>query len=227
MDSGPLELIVLVFPGIRADPAVVEVLSGVVSRDYVTVVDMVFVTRTSDGRFRITDVDENRHDIGLGSLEIRTQPLIREDDLDVLRDSLKPGTSAAVIAYEHSWMRRLAGAVTHAGGTITRAEMISGTASVTADPIDSRAAQPAGPQRRFAADQSQQQAAAESEAAVREAEAEAAAAERAAEQYATFQPQPTGDDDPVSRLGELASLRDSGALTQEEFESAKSKLLGP
>jgi hypothetical protein len=83
----------------------------------------------------------------------------------------------------------------------------------------------AGPQRRFAADQSQQQAAAESEAAVREAEAEAA--ERAAEQYATFQPQPTGDDDPVSRLGELASLRDSGALTQEEFESAKSKLLGP
>jgi hypothetical protein len=115
----------------------------------VTVMDMVFVTRTSDGRFRITDLDENHHDIGLGSLEIRTQPLIREDDLDVLRDSLKPGTSAAVIAYEHSWVGRLAGAVAHAGGTIIRTEMIGGTASVTADPVDSRAAQPAGPLRRM------------------------------------------------------------------------------
>ena len=71
---------------------------------------------------------------------------------------------------------------------------------------------------------------AESEAAVREAEAEAAAAERAAEQYATFRPQPpqppaTAADDLVGQLHELAILRESGALTQEEFESAKARLL--
>ena len=229
MDIGPLELIVLVFPGARADPAVAEILAGVVSRGYVTVLDLAFVTRTSDGNLRTTDVEGNRHEIGLGSVEISAKPLITKDQLDAVRDSLKPGTSAAVIAYEHSWVRRLAGTVTNAGGAIARTAMSTGTASVTAQAPDRPAPQDAGPQQRSAARQSQQQAAAESDAAVREAEAEAAAAERAAEQYATFQPlqpPPAGaGDDLVSQLRELAILRESGALTQQEFESAKSRLL--
>ncbi len=201
MDIGPLELIVLVFPGARANPAVAEILAGVVSGGYVTVLDLAFVARTSDGSLRTTDVEGDRHEIGLGSLEISAKPLITKDQLDAVRDSLKPGTSAAVIAYEHSWVRRLAGTVTNAGGAIARTAMSTGTAS----------------------------AATESDAAVREAEAEAAAAERAAEQYATFQPRQaaTADagDDLVSQLRELAILRESGALTQQEFESAKSRLL--
>jgi hypothetical protein len=75
-------------------------------------------------------------------------------------------------------------------------------------------------------DQSQRDAVAESEAAVREAEREARAAERAAEQYSTLSPQPTPRDDLASQLDDLAQLRDEGALTQAEFEAAKSRLLG-
>jgi len=226
MDIGPLELIVLVFPGARADPAAAEILAGVVSRGDVTVLDLAFVTRTSDGSLRITDVEGNRHEIGLGSVEISAKPLITKDQLDAVRDSLKPGTSAAVIAYEHSWVRRLAGAVTNAGGAIARTAVSTGTAS---EAPGRRAPQDAGQQRRSAARQAEQQAVAESEAAVREAEAEAAAAERAAEQYATFRPPPSAlaaaGDDLVSQLRELAILRESGALTEQEFESAKSRLL--
>ena len=129
MDIGPLELIVLVFPGARANPAVAEILAGVVSGGYVTVLDLAFVTRTSDGSLRTTDVEGDRHEIGLGSLEISAKPLITKDQLDAVRDSLKPGTSAAVIAYEHSWVRRLAGTVTNAGGAIARTAMSTGTAS--------------------------------------------------------------------------------------------------
>ena len=118
MDIGPVELIMLVFPEEQANAAVVEALSEVVSRGYVTVLDLVVLTRTSDGMIRITDVDENLDDVGLGALEINGQALISEDDLDVVRDSLELGTSAAVIAYEHSWARRLAGAVEDAGGQV-------------------------------------------------------------------------------------------------------------
>lgn len=60
---------------------------------------------------------------------------------------------------------------------------------------------------------------------MREAEAEAEAAERAAEQYSTFRP-PAGGDDVVTRLGDLARLRESGVLSLEEFEAAKAQLLG-
>jgi hypothetical protein len=34
------------------------------------------------------------------------------------------------------------------------------------------------------------------------------------------------EDDPIAKLRELAQLRDQGILTEEEFVSAKAKLLG-
>jgi len=74
--------------------------------------------------------------------------------------------------------------------------------------------------------QSLEQAVAASEAAVREAEAEAAEAERAAEQYSTHGSRPAARDDLVSRLDDLAKLREKGVLSQAEFETAKSRLLG-
>ena len=68
------------------------------------------------------------------------------------------------------------------------------------------------------------------EQAVAEAEAEAAAAERVAEQYARLgrgpAPAAAGGDDLVGRLGELARLRDVGALTAAEYDTAKARLLG-
>jgi hypothetical protein len=66
------------------------------------------------------------------------------------------------------------------------------------------------------------------EQAVAEAETEAAAAERAAQRYATFEQQPdpaSASDDLVGRLDELARLRDRGALSQSEYETAKTRLL--
>jgi Family of unknown function (DUF6325) len=118
MDLGPVELIVLEFPGQRADPAVAGVLAEVVSRGYAAVLDLVFVARTADGSLRVTDAGDNLDGVGLGSLQLPAQPLISRDDLDLIRDSLRPGTSAVVIAYEHRWPQRLAVAARDAGGQV-------------------------------------------------------------------------------------------------------------
>jgi len=42
----------------------------------------------------------------------------------------------------------------------------------------------------------------------------------------TAAPGDTGKDDTLSQLERLASLRDSGALTDEEFEQQKRRILG-
>ena len=106
-------------------------------------------------------------------------------------------------------------------GSITSSNVVAASAPVAAV-INRRTAHRA---------QQHSAAHAEAEQAVAEAEAEAAAAERAAQQYATLgprAPQPTGgQDDVVSRLNDLARLRDAGVLSAAEFETAKSKLLGP
>jgi hypothetical protein len=46
------------------------------------------------------------------------------------------------------------------------------------------------------------------------------------QQYAPPPPPPPEAEDPVERLRELASLRDDGILTEEEFAAEKRKLLG-
>jgi len=118
MELGPVELVVLTFPGERADPDVVGAVAKVVSQGYVTVLDLVFISRLQDGQIRITDVDENLDDLGFGSLEIKAQTLVNQDDMEVIRDSLEPGTSAAIIVYEESWARGVASAVRKAGGEV-------------------------------------------------------------------------------------------------------------
>ena len=217
MDIGPVGLVVLAFPDVRADPATVEMLSEVVSHGYVTVLDLVFLTRTPDGAVQVTDARDSF--AGLGQGAAGGPSLISEDDLAVVRESIKPGTSAAVLVYEYSWPRRLAGTVGRAGGTVVL------HAQVPRDAVSVRSAHRA--ERQATAQRSQQQAVAESEAAVREAEAEAEAAERAAERYSTMRPQrPPGGDDVTGQLSDLARLRESGAISQAEFEAAKSRLLG-
>jgi Family of unknown function (DUF6325) len=118
MDVGPVELIVLQFPGQRADPAAAGVLADMVSSGYAAVLDLVFVALTPDGMLRVTDAGDDLDGVGLGGLQPGAQPLISRDDLELMRDSLRPGTSAALIAYEHRWPQRLAAAARDAGGQL-------------------------------------------------------------------------------------------------------------
>jgi len=199
-DLGPAELITLVFPGERPHPSVAAVLTELAAGRDISVLDLVFVARTSDDLVRITGAPGSLHDVGVDALQVSAPELIGEGDLGVVRDWLRPGMSAAVIAYEHSWARRLARAVRDAGGMV----MLSRSSAA-----DSEAA------------------VRQAEAAVRQAEAEVAAAERAAERYSAVGSYPTARDDLVSRLADLARLRESGALSAAEFEAAKGKLLAP
>ena len=46
------------------------------------------------------------------------------------------------------------------------------------------------------------------------------------EEYAEAPPQAAAPADPVAQLKDLAELRDSGVLTEEEFADQKAKILG-
>lgn len=109
-------------------------------------------------------------------------------------------------------------------GSIAGSNVVAASGPVAAA-INRRAARHAQQQQQHSA------AYTEAEQAVAAAEAEAAAAEQAAQQYARLGPVPSqpaaGQDDVVSRLDDLARLRDAGVLSAAEFEAAKGKLLGP
>ncbi len=58
---------------------------------------------------------------------------------------------------------------------------------------------------------------------------QAAQAQAAAEEAPTAAPEPaptTAAPDPIEQFTQLAALKDSGALTEAEFEAEKAKILG-
>jgi hypothetical protein len=94
-------------------------------------------------------------------------------------------------------------------GVVARTAVITGTARATSNAMNRRAANKDAEQQ-ARADQAAQQAYAEQQAA----------------QAPPPAPASTGGDDLVSRIQELARLKDAGVLTDEEFAAAKAKLLG-
>ena len=119
MPVGPVELLVVTFPSENADPGVIAAVQEVVAGGFITVLDLVFLSRAKDGTITEVDISESLDDVGLGLLEIQEQALISEDDLELARDVLDPGQSAAVIVYENTWARTVSGAIVTAGGELT------------------------------------------------------------------------------------------------------------
>ncbi|WP_305093623.1 DUF6325 family protein [Prescottella sp. R16] len=115
---GPVEFVALTFPGTRIDPAVVDEIAAVAARQQITVLDLVYLAKDVDGTVTQVDVDEDLAGVGLAGLALEATALISEDDLQLVRDSLEPGTSAALIVYEETWARRLAARVREQGGEV-------------------------------------------------------------------------------------------------------------
>ena len=118
MDVGPVELAVLQFPDQQVAPGAIAVLADAVTRGYVTVLDAVFIRRTTDGMLRVTDAADDVDQAGLGQIRVRPQALISDGDLTLVGGALKAGTSALMVVYEQRWTRGLASAVEQAGGEV-------------------------------------------------------------------------------------------------------------
>jgi hypothetical protein len=74
MPVGPVDLLVLSFPSENADAGVIAALQDVVSNGFVTVLDLVFLSRGQDGVVRQVDVTEDLDGVGLvGILQIEQQ----------------------------------------------------------------------------------------------------------------------------------------------------------
>ncbi|QNG18569.1 DUF1269 domain-containing protein [Rhodococcus triatomae] len=118
LEIGPVELVVLSFPGTVIDAGTVAALRDVVDHGYVTVLDLVYLTRGEDGTVVEIDVDEDLGEVGLADLQIAAQDLVSDVDLEIVRETLAPGNSAVVVVYEETWARRFAVAAREASGEV-------------------------------------------------------------------------------------------------------------
>ena len=116
MTMAPVEVIVVAFPGSAFNGAILPELRRLVDTSTITIVDGLFVRKDDAGGLTWHELAEI--DAELSGLLDHVEGLISADDVAELAADLEPGSSAAVLAFEHTWMKPLRDALAGSGGVL-------------------------------------------------------------------------------------------------------------
>jgi len=122
MALGPVEVLVLSFPGSQFNGAIIPELERLTSSGIITVIDGVFVTRDDNGDVTFIEFEElgENHDAArLAAVLDQVESLISDEDVLELADGLAPGDSEAILVFEHTWSKPFRDAIVESGGILT------------------------------------------------------------------------------------------------------------
>ena len=118
--SGPIDYLVVEFPGARLTGEAFPILVDLVDRGLVRIIDLRFVRRTADGRITAVELADLDHD---GTLDVAvfegvSSGLLDDGDLEEAGTALEGDCAAAVLVYENVWAAPFASAVRRSGGQL-------------------------------------------------------------------------------------------------------------
>jgi uncharacterized membrane protein len=125
-EIGPVDYVVLAFPGNRFKGEIVPALEDLVRADTVRIIDTAFVGKDEKGEVFTLEVTELDPDVqeALDALNIEVQGLFNDEDLLAIGQDLDLNSSAAVLVWENLWARKVAQAIRDAGGVLVAFERI-------------------------------------------------------------------------------------------------------
>jgi len=125
MSLGPVEYIVIGFPGNKFKGEILPALGDLVDNGTIRVMDLAFVKKDADGSVMAFEFEElATEEAEAFAFEKAIGDLINEEDLMFIADELEPNSSAAVLIWENLWARRFADTVREAGGVLVGSNRI-------------------------------------------------------------------------------------------------------
>ena len=117
---GPIQYIVLGFPGNKFKGEIIPALGDLVKAGIVRVMDLAFVRKDADGTILVVELEDLAEDEAapFAAFEKQIGDLLNEEDLRAAAAALEPGSSAAVLIWESVWARKFADAVRGADGML-------------------------------------------------------------------------------------------------------------
>jgi len=120
MAYGPVEMLVVKFPGNQFSGELAPALQDLVDTGLIRVIDFLFVLKDSDGAVFVYEQN------GLGDevaalLEPISQPedeLLSQEDAESIGVLLEPNSSAALLLFENAWAAQFAQALRNANGEV-------------------------------------------------------------------------------------------------------------
>jgi hypothetical protein len=124
LEYGPAEFIVAQFDGDRPSAGVVEAILDLVESGTVRLLDLLFITRSSDGTVEVLELEEIGGEIGMTDVVLEVGGLAGDEDVTDVAELIEPGTGGAVLVIEHLWAKTLASRFFAAGGRVVHTERI-------------------------------------------------------------------------------------------------------
>jgi uncharacterized membrane protein len=121
MTLGPIEVVVLGFPGNRFTGEIRPRIVDLVERDIVTVIDALLITKDEDGTVGFLELEQLAGDpelAAVGKLLTSRLDLLASEDATELAAELEPGSSALALVFEHRWMLPVREAIAASGGVL-------------------------------------------------------------------------------------------------------------
>jgi uncharacterized membrane protein len=115
---GPVEFLVLAFPGVTVGAEVVAPLAALRDSGGVRVIDTMLVVKSADGSVEsaeLAEFDRLRGAAGAAGEEVG---LMGAEDAEEAAELLEPGSSAVLVLVEHLWATAAAEAFRKAGGHV-------------------------------------------------------------------------------------------------------------
>ncbi|WP_353807842.1 DUF6325 family protein [Agromyces sp. SYSU T00194] len=126
MGSGPIEIVVIEFTG-EFTGAILPELERLVAAGTISIVDGLVARKDEDGTIDLLEIAEADDDVSaLAGVIDRVEGLVSDEDVETLTAGIAPGTAAAILAFEHVWVKPLRDAITAAGGSLVDTVRIPG-----------------------------------------------------------------------------------------------------
>ena len=118
MTIGPVEYIIVGFPGNKFTGEIAPELIALVESGTVRVLDLIFIGKDADGSVVSFEIDELDALAGFGGLDADIGGLISPEDIEYAAGALEPNSSAALLIWEDVWAAPFTEAVRRANGVL-------------------------------------------------------------------------------------------------------------
>jgi uncharacterized protein DUF6325 len=119
MELGPIDYLLVEWPGKQPNGEVAPHLVDLVDRGLIRILDLVFVAKDEEGNVAALELAELGGEVTeLAVFEGASSGLLGDEDVEEAGGVLEPGTSAALLVFENAWAAPFVAAVRRSGGEL-------------------------------------------------------------------------------------------------------------
>ena len=126
MGIGPVEYMVVAFPGNQFKGEIAPALGDLVDNGTIRVLDLAFIMKDAEGNVVGAELEDAGSEVinAFEALTFERGGLISDNDIIEIGEALEPESSAAILVWEDLWAARFADAVRNAGGVLVDIQRI-------------------------------------------------------------------------------------------------------